>query len=68
MNEETPKKNSLNNLSCEAIKAIIKKRKTQELTPRERNAVFEHSIECKDCREINVKILEDLINGKDVNQ
>ena len=64
MDKEISKKNSPNNLSCKAIKELVEKRKTQELTPRERNAVFEHSVDCKECREINLKILGELIDGK----
>lgn len=60
MNEKTSQ-HFFNNLSCEEIRILMEKRKTQELTPHERNVVFEHCVECKECRGINTKILEDLI-------
>jgi len=66
MNKKTSSKHSFNNLSCEATRDLIEKRKNQELTPHERNVVFEHCVECKECREINTKILEELIEKGEI--
>lgn len=61
MNKEILKKDPWGNLSCDAVRKLIKKRKTQELTSHERNVVFEHSTVCKECREINIKELKEII-------
>ena len=55
------KKDPWGNLSCNAVRELIEKRKTQELTSSERNAVFEHSTVCKECREIDIKALKEII-------
>ncbi len=47
-----------NTLSCKAIREIIDKRKTQELSSRELYATFEHSMRCSECRDINMAVLD----------
>ena len=61
MNEKISKRDPWGSLSCDAVRELIEKRKTQELTPSERNAVFEHCTVCKECREVNIKAIEEII-------
>ena len=66
MKNNNLKKDSWGNLSCDVTRKLIEKRKTVELTPYERNAVFEHSTVCKECREINIKELKEIIGDTKV--
>lgn len=50
-------------LSCDAVRELIEARKTRDLTPSERNAVFEHCLVCKECREQNARALDGLLGG-----
>lgn len=61
MNKKISKRDPWGSLSCDAVRELIEKRKTQKLTPSERNAVFEHSTVCKECREIEIKELNRII-------
>ena len=49
------------NMSCEAIRGLIKKRRNEKLNPKERNAVIDHCYDCRECLELNCKALDELI-------
>ena len=61
MKNNNLKKDPWGGLSCDAVRKLIEKRKTSELTSAETYAVFEHSTVCKECREINIKALKEII-------
>ena len=61
MKKNNLKEDPRGSLSCEAVRKLIEKRKTAELTSAEMYAVFEHSTVCKECREINIKELKKII-------
>lgn len=44
-------------LSCEAIVELIKKSESEDLSPLERNTIFEHCMRCKECRTTHMKVL-----------
>jgi predicted anti-sigma-YlaC factor YlaD len=48
-------------MSCEAIRALIDKRHVQELNSAERDAVFVHTLNCRECRELNKAVLHEQI-------
>ena len=66
MKNNNLKKDSWGKLSCDAVRKLIEKRKMMELTSAETYAVFEHSTVCKECREINIKELKEIIGDTKV--
>ena len=51
----------ITSMSCEAIRGLIKKRHSEKLNPKERNAVIDHCYDCRECLELNRKALDELI-------
>jgi hypothetical protein len=50
-------------LSCKTIRELIEKQKTKELSLSEKNIILEHCMRCKECRNIERKVLDEIIVG-----
>ncbi len=68
MEKNKNKKGPWGNLSCEEVLRLIEKERERELTPFERNAVFTHCTICDECREVQRKVLDELIGDRKLNE
>ena len=55
------KKGPWGNLSCKEVLRLIEEEKERKLDPFERNAVFAHCTVCDECREVQIKVLDEII-------
>jgi len=50
-------------ISCEYAHTLVKKQRSEDLDPFERNGLFAHCTICDSCRELQLATLNELLDG-----